>query len=69
MNEKVLPCPFCGNLPYENPMPRVQKDKYEIKYGYAVYCSTCEYYGPWGANRKVAIDAWNTRLVIEDVKE
>jgi Lar family restriction alleviation protein len=46
-------CPFCGNYPLQT---IVSSGK-----GWAVFCNTCEFFGPWGATKSLAILAWNTR--------
>jgi len=51
--QPIKNCPFCGNQP--EPWPIAQG------YGFAVECPTCEYPGPWGDSRELAIYAWNTR--------
>ena len=50
----LRPCAFCGNYPEQKPRP-------QLKGGWAIRCSTCEFDGPWGATKNLAILAWNTR--------
>jgi Lar family restriction alleviation protein len=49
----LRPCPFCGNYP----------DQHILKHdmGYVIRCFTCDFNGPWGATKNLAILAWNTR--------
>ena len=49
----LRPCPFCSNYPSQ--ILEI------IKHGYGVRCPTCEFNGPWGATKNLAILAWNTR--------
>jgi predicted RNA-binding Zn-ribbon protein involved in translation (DUF1610 family) len=46
-------CPYCGNYPSQNIKP--------VRFGYAVYCDTCEFNGPFGETKNLAQLAWNTR--------
>lgn len=52
--EKLLPCPFCGNL---------DTHTYESGRGYRVECDTysCDARGPERDSSEAAIKAWNTR--------
>ena len=51
---KLMPCPFCGG-------PVLAPVWVSIERRYAVYCVTCEYFGPRGQNQEVARKAWNTK--------
>ena len=62
INDKTLSvrrpcCPYCGNTP--SPPPRW----ISLEKRYAVYCSTCEFYGPRGLNPTLAEEAWKRRDV------
>ena len=46
-------CPFCGNYPSQE----IETDNN----WHSVYCPTCEYNGPAGRTKNLAILAWNTR--------
>ena len=50
---EFLPCPFCGNEPYDviGGMPQ----------GYGVVCPHCDYRGPEDMTAERAIERWNTR--------
>jgi hypothetical protein len=50
---KVLPCPFCGEIPSAVPIA--------YDYGYGIYCPVCEFYGPTGLTKDMAINSWNVR--------
>lgn len=50
---KILPCPFCGNDP--------ESTLTEHNGGFAIFCKTCEYFGPWASSFGIAVLAWNTR--------
>jgi hypothetical protein len=50
---KVLECPFCGDIPSGKPTPH--------NFGFALYCHTCEYHGPWGITPGMALESWNVR--------
>jgi Lar family restriction alleviation protein len=50
---KVLPCPFCGEIPSFVPVAS--------NYGYGIYCPVCEFCGPLGFTKDMAIKSWNVR--------
>ena len=57
MSEKLLPCPFCGETPWE-----LGTDQFaECRPARVVVCSRCGTRGPVGASREAAIAAWNQR--------
>ena len=57
MNEKLKPCPFCGG---EAKLidPYVSTNRW----AYFIECQNCKATKGYYQNKKVAINAWNTRV-------
>ena len=64
MENKLLPCPFCGGNKVR--ISRSEGMNYEPYY--FVYCHKCAAEGPFKSIESEAITAWNTRSRPEAVK-
>lgn len=55
MNEKLLPCPFCGN-----------KVNYYCRFGACIECNTCGYLMSQQILGKDILVAWNNRAGLSE---
>ncbi|MBC8546471.1 Lar family restriction alleviation protein [Clostridiaceae bacterium NSJ-31] len=55
---KLKPCPFCGG-------EAVIED---AVYNYAVMCTRCRCETRWETNEGIAIDLWNRRSTMDELK-
>jgi len=61
MENKLLPCPFCGG----KALPDIGNQNGEEADQWFVMCQCCAAEGPWFYERGNAITAWNTRALSE----
>ena len=64
MENKLLPCPFCGG----KALPDIGNQNGEEADQWFVMCQCCAAEGPWFYERGNAITAWNTRSLPEAVR-